>query len=160
MRLPFSIIAVLLVAACSSDDDDRKYPAEVLVHHNCSRIVFFASGSTALSTQSKNILDSVDKGCPAWSQLGPEARIIVRGHTDKVGLPDANIALSLKRAEVVRDYLVAKKLPAAEIVVGAYGDTKPYSGDARDNRRVEIFLMFEGRLCCGPSWMPAPSVGK
>lgn len=73
----------------------------------------------------------------------------VNGHTDNVGTPSANLQLSRKRAEAVREWLqanAASEFPAGRIRVRAYGDTQPVAdnstadGRAR-NRRVEVALI-------------------
>ncbi|MGI4886277.1 MAG: OmpA family protein [Janthinobacterium lividum] len=82
---------------------------------------------------------------PALSQLAadlkaqPARRVRVLGHTDRVGEPDKNQALSEQRAAAVKDYLVRAGVAAERIATTGYGDTRPLypSPDAR-NRRVEV----------------------
>jgi outer membrane protein OmpA-like peptidoglycan-associated protein len=72
-------------------------------------------------------------------------RIGVTGHADKSG-PDAyNMALSLRRANNVKDELVRDGVPAASIVVVGRGESQPLVPTADgvrepQNRRVEIVL--------------------
>ncbi len=67
----------------------------------------------------------------------------IGGHTDSTGQFDRNIALSLSRAESVRDYLVQQGVAAGRITVRGYGPTRPVAtnstpeGRAR-NRRIEF----------------------
>lgn len=82
----------------------------------------------------------------AMIQLAPD-RIVVTGHTDKVGGDEFNMALSLKRARRVADHLKANGVKAAIEVVGK-GKTEPrklsadagYTEQQIDdlNRRVEF----------------------
>jgi len=73
----------------------------------------------------------------------------VSGHTDNVGVPSTNLALSKRRAEAVSAWLQANassSFPKERVRTRAYGDQQPVAandtaeGRAR-NRRVDIALM-------------------
>src|SRR5262245_45927812 len=71
------------------------------------------------------------------------ARITTTGHTDTSGPEAYNMALSLRRANVVKDELVRDGVPAQAIVVVGAGESKPLAptGDGVrevQNRRGEI----------------------
>jgi outer membrane protein OmpA-like peptidoglycan-associated protein len=74
--------------------------------------------------------------------------IRIEGHTDSSGSSNANLALSQKRAEAVRDALVASGVEASRITVVGLGSERPVAandtaeGRAR-NRRVDIILEEE-----------------
>jgi outer membrane protein OmpA-like peptidoglycan-associated protein len=69
----------------------------------------------------------------------PSLRITVAGHADPSGSHDANLQLSLARAEAVRDYFVGNGIDASRIAVEAYGDAKlKYPATDGRNRRVAI----------------------
>lgn len=76
---------------------------------------------------------------------GGRARVRVEGHTDNQGDPSANEALSLRRAQVVADALVAGGVDPARLQVQGLGDAQPVAdnasadGQAR-NRRVEVIV--------------------
>ena len=58
------------------------------------------------------------------------------------------MALSLKRAEAVRDYLVTLGIPRESIDVAGYGSTKPLvkaKGAEQQNRRAVVSLARNGR---------------
>lgn len=88
------------------------------------------------------------EGRPALDQLAaelkarPALRLRVTGHTDKIGEPQKNLALSEQRAEAVKSYLVNAGIAAERISTIGYGDARPLypSPDAR-NRRVEVAAM-------------------
>jgi outer membrane protein OmpA-like peptidoglycan-associated protein len=69
--------------------------------------------------------------------------VVVVGHTDTMGDPKSNVALGLKRAEMVRSILVQAGLPASTIDVASHGEadllvkTRNNVPEPR-NRRVEI----------------------
>jgi len=66
---------------------------------------------------------------------------LIEGHTDAVGLPDYNLALSKRRAETVRDYLVQHGVNANRLTTAGRGSSvlfdsqNPTSGK---NRRVRF----------------------
>ncbi|MFZ6654895.1 OmpA family protein [Undibacterium sp. TJN19] len=75
--------------------------------------------------------------------------IQISGHTDKIGNADANLTLSRKRADAVRNWLqanAASEFPEGRIRVRAFGDSQPIadnnSAEGRaHNRRVEVALI-------------------
>lgn len=81
----------------------------------------------------------------AWAATASTAPLHVEGHTDATGSPDANRNLSLRRAEAVRNALIALGVEAARISVSGEGGAQPVAsnddpaGRAR-NRRVIVRL--------------------
>lgn len=70
-------------------------------------------------------------------------RIEIDGHTDNDGDPAANLALSQRRADAVRAYLVAHGAPEDAIVARGFGDRRPVADNEtpagrKVNRRIEI----------------------
>ena len=73
----------------------------------------------------------------------PAPEIVIIGHTDSVGSVEYNDALSLRRAERVREELVKRGIPKARILVAGRGAREPEVATAAGvsesrNRRVEI----------------------
>lgn len=69
----------------------------------------------------------------------------IEGHTDSRGSDDYNRRLSQRRAESVRDYLIAEGVPAARLQAVGRGESTPIASndDAEgraNNRRVEVHL--------------------
>ncbi len=69
--------------------------------------------------------------------------VIAVGHTDSVGSSGYNQALSIRRAEAVKAYLVSKGIESSRIYTEGKGLTQPVADNAtRDgrskNRRVEV----------------------
>src|SRR3546814_7961159 len=57
---------------------------------------------------------------------GPPYEIVhVIGHSDRIGNADANVALSTRRANSVRDYLLEKGVPADRITAVGRGSVEP-----------------------------------
>ncbi len=70
----------------------------------------------------------------------------IGGHTDNVGLPENNLALSQERAISVVAYLVGKGVPKDVLSAKGYGDTKPVAANdtaenKQRNRRVEFVAL-------------------
>jgi OOP family OmpA-OmpF porin len=106
-----------------------------------SFMVFFDWDRSNLSAQA---LNTIKQAAGAYKTKG-SARITATGHTDKSG-PDAyNMALSLRRANTVKDALVRNGVPATAISVIGRGETQPLVQTADgvrepQNRRVEIVV--------------------
>jgi len=72
----------------------------------------------------------------------------VTGHTDSTGAKAANEALSKRRAESVKAYLVEKGLNGERIVTKGVGDSQPVASNKTaagraQNRRVDIDIQGE-----------------
>jgi outer membrane protein OmpA-like peptidoglycan-associated protein len=106
-----------------------------------SFMVFFDWDRSNLSAQA---LNTIKQAAGAYKTKG-SARVTATGHTDKSG-PDAyNMALSLRRANTVKDALVREGVPATAISVIGKGETQPLVQTADgvrepQNRRVEIVI--------------------
>jgi hypothetical protein len=82
--------------------------------------VLFASGSSALSADAQATIKEAAAGYkPSWA-MGMTAV----GHTDTVGDPAANQALSQRRAAVTKAALVAARVPEAEVTASATGENQ------------------------------------
>lgn len=51
--------------------------------------------------------------------------VVIEGHADASGTDDYNVDLSLRRAEVVRRWLVARGVDESRLSVSAYGEARP-----------------------------------
>jgi len=68
-------------------------------------------------------------------------RFVVAGHTDAKGSAQHNKQLSLRRAEAVKNFLVAKGMDPNRFDTVGYGSERPLAPDRPEdaaNRRVEI----------------------
>ena len=104
-------------------------------------MVFFDWDSSRLSEASLNV---VRQASAAFKSKG-SARIRATGHTDTSGPESYNMALSLRRANAVKDALVRDGVPAAAITVigrGEAGLLVQTADGVREpqNRRVEIVI--------------------
>ncbi|MCV2355969.1 OmpA family protein [Paucibacter sp. B2R-40] len=101
--------------------------------------VAFAIGSATLPESLKQQLDvfaEVLKG-----KTGSTKKIRIVGHADSSGEEAANLALSQRRAEEVKRYLVNKGVDAGMFDVAGVGSKellKPGMPTAAENRRVTV----------------------
>ena len=103
--------------------------------------IFFDTGKTTLKAGAKKTLDRIAAELAGDSDI----KVAVEGHTDSVGKPEKNMELSQKRAEAVRDYLVSKGVPDANITATGKGETEPVATNKtvagrQQNRRVELVI--------------------
>lgn len=83
--------------------------------------------------------ESALKNVIHWLNHSPDVNVAVEGYADPSGNPDKNLELSQRRAEWVKDTLVAAGIDASRIEVKAFGDTKlKYSKRDGRNRRVTV----------------------
>jgi outer membrane protein OmpA-like peptidoglycan-associated protein len=106
------------------------------------RGVNFEEARAILLPESRAVLDVVAQSLVA----NPEVRVEIAGHTDSRSPAEYNLWLSEKRANAVRDYLIAEGVAPDRLVARGYGFTRPIAtnataaGRAR-NRRVELIRL-------------------
>ena len=94
-----------------------------------------------LSGQARN---TIQQAANAYKTTG-SARVTATGHADRSGPENYNMALSLRRANTVKNALVGNGVPATAISVIGMGESQPLVPTADgvrepQNRRVEIVL--------------------
>ncbi|HTL37134.1 MAG TPA: OmpA family protein [Kofleriaceae bacterium] len=94
--------------------------------------VYFSTGiATADESELKNVIK--------WLTDNPDVQVTVEGHADPTGNPDDNMTLSERRANWVRDTLVAGGVDSSRIEVKPYGQTHlKYGATDRRNRRAAV----------------------
>ncbi|MFM9028284.1 MAG: OmpA family protein [Bacteroidota bacterium] len=105
--------------------------------------IFFDFGSDRLTPGSKTRLNDLITILSNYK----EATLVIEGHTDNVGDATSNMALSQKRCEAVKQYLISKGITANRLLAAGYGDTRPVSDNKTEsgrakNRRVEMRLEY------------------
>jgi outer membrane protein OmpA-like peptidoglycan-associated protein len=103
--------------------------------------VQFATGTADLSAAARESLARFSGIVASY----PDLKFTIEGHTDNTGSLVANNELSLRRAIVVRDYLIAQMIPASSIDAQGLGPSRPVASnetaDGRSqNRRVVIVI--------------------
>jgi outer membrane protein OmpA-like peptidoglycan-associated protein len=115
------------LAGCAGKGEDigvrqERSPPEVFSFDgNGNGLVFFDSGSTRLGRGAIEVLDALNPA--GWSK--DVGRVEIVGHADRTGSATSNLRLSLRRAETVRDALVARGAPESLFVVSGAGEDDP-----------------------------------
>jgi OmpA family len=90
--------------------------------------VSFTTGSVELDTNAQGALN----GVATWMKADGKRTLHLRGYADTTGNDEANLVLSEKRANAVRDYLVSQGVDATQITTVGRGedvaDQLPASG--------------------------------
>jgi len=131
------VAAAYLLGACASEPPPPPPPPPPPQ----AFMVFFDWDSTRLSDASLNVLEQARDAF----KTRQGARVTATGHTDTTGTEAYNMALSLRRANAVKDALVKLGVPAAAITTVGRGEAGllVQTGDGvrePQNRRVEITL--------------------
>lgn len=107
--------------------------------------IMFKSNSSEIDERSGPLLSEIADVL----QRNPQAaHVQVQGHTDNVGDPDANLALSQQRAESVVRWLVGAGVSPERLEAKGYGDSRPIvpnltPGNRARNRRVQFIVLRE-----------------
>lgn len=137
-KLVVLVASGLLLAACDSTPAPSPPPPPPPAA-STSFMVFFDWDSTRLNNTA---MGTIGQAAAAYKSTG-SARITAEGHTDTSGAASYNLALSLRRANTVKDALVSAGVPAGSIVTvgrGEEGLLVPTGDGVREpqNRRVVI----------------------
>jgi outer membrane protein OmpA-like peptidoglycan-associated protein len=106
--------------------------------------ILFESGSARLAEASAGAIDELT----AYLSLCPETTVNVEGHTDSDGDSDANLALSVSRAEAVVDALILRGVSPDRLYAVGYGESLPVETNEtragkQANRRIAFTLADE-----------------
>jgi photosynthetic reaction center cytochrome c subunit len=102
----------------------------------------FPSGSAVLPAGALPTLDRIAEMLAAR----PDLKAKIAGHTDSLGNPEINQALSRQRAESVMQALIERGVDPGRLSTEGYGAERPIADNTtdrgrRENRRVEIVMI-------------------
>jgi len=83
--------------------------------------VFFAYDQSDISSEGQQILQRQAE----WLKRYPQVSITIEGHCDERGTREYNLALGERRAQSVKNVLVALGIPAARVQTISYGKERP-----------------------------------
>ncbi|RED46251.1 outer membrane protein OmpA-like peptidoglycan-associated protein [Winogradskyella eximia] len=106
-----------------------------------ARSILFDTGKASFKKQTDPILQAMVVIFKEY----PKADFSIEGHTDSQGPKASNQALSERRANAVRDYLIANGISAARLTAAGFGESNPIANNKtasgrKENRRVEVKL--------------------
>jgi peptidoglycan-associated lipoprotein len=130
LRFAALLGSVMMVAACASNPNDPNAAgggsaavpgsAQDFVVNVGDR-VFFETDSTELTPQARSTLDKQAQWLSQYSRYA----FTIEGHADERGTREYNIALGARRAQVTRDYLIARGVDGARMRTISYGKERP-----------------------------------
>lgn len=131
-----SLMAVIvLVAACETSTNDPSTTDTNGNHNATSQVpgsaadfavnvgdrVFFGYDRSELSTEARATLTKQAE----WLKKYPRKSITVEGHADERGTREYNLALGERRANAVKNFLIAAGVPKSSAHVISYGKERP-----------------------------------
>ena len=126
---------------------DPSNPASVAYFNQTvgDRVQFVVDQST-LTDEARGVLN----GQAAWLNANPDYAIIIEGHADEQGTRDYNIALGARRADSVKNYLIAQGISGSRMQTVSYGKERPIavcseeSCYAQNRRAVTVLSLGAG----------------
>lgn len=108
------------------------------------KVVEFEINRDVITAKGRELLDEIFDAL----QKFPNVPIEIAGHADAQGSDEANLDLSLRRAQAVLQYLVDKGAVGDRFVVIGYGETRPIADNSTEegrqrNRRIEFIALEE-----------------
>jgi outer membrane protein OmpA-like peptidoglycan-associated protein len=105
--------------------------------------IFFDTNKATIKERSNNILGQIVSVMKAHPEI---TKVRIGGHTDSRGDNDHNLALSQRRANAVREYLIVNGISQNRIESKGFGETTPVADNASEtgrekNRRVEFTIV-------------------
>jgi len=109
--------------------------------NNYARTILFDTGKSSFKKETDPVLQAMT----AIFKEYPQANFSIEGHTDSVGSKSSNQLLSERRANAVRDYLIANGINADRLTAAGFGEANPIDSNStasgrKNNRRVEVKL--------------------
>ena len=113
-----------------------------MVARSGSDTVYFAGNSHSIDAAGQTTLSAQAR----WLLAHPEVRARIEGHADERSPRDYALAIGERRASAVRDFLVLRGVPAAQLTTISWGKERPAVVGTSDmalalNRRVSTVLM-------------------
>jgi len=124
----------------------KKGEVEILVNLDGSLLIRlvslkFRSGRSKLASKYFDMLGRLKEAMDIYQ----ERSLRIEGHTDNMGDVKPNQVLSLKRAEAVRDFLIAAGADATRLKALGYGEVRPIASNEFKqgramNRRIDVVI--------------------
>jgi peptidoglycan-associated lipoprotein len=96
---------------------------------NVGDTVHFALNQYNIEDSDKNTLNKQAQ----WLARYPSVRLSIEGHCDERGTREYNLALGARRANAVKEYLVAQGVSAARLETISYGKERPICTESNED---------------------------
>ena len=123
-----AVLAMIVVASCSSEQQTATATTTTVTpgsiadfKQNVGDRVFFDFDSSTLRDDGRQTLNRQAE----WLKKYTNYPVTIAGHCDERGTREYNLALGERRANAVKQYLVAQGLPAQRINTISYGKERP-----------------------------------
>jgi peptidoglycan-associated lipoprotein len=126
-----AVAALMLAAACSSNNANQQASASTSTsvapgtvgdfRQNVGNTVYFDTDMSTVRDDGRATLDRQAE----WLNKYTSFPITIEGNADERGTREYNLALGERRAASVRQYLIARGVPAARIKTISYGKERP-----------------------------------
>ena len=97
--------------------------------------VAFGLDSQALDPTAQSQIVAV----AGWMKDHPRQRLVVEGHTDRLGNTEYNDDLGRRRAEMVRNHLIVNGIDPDRIVIAVFGESGANRGVDENDRKVVMY---------------------
>jgi peptidoglycan-associated lipoprotein len=103
------------------EEEARRAAATAEVRSALMDLVFFDYDRAEIRSDMQDVMSRK----AAALRANPNVTMRIEGHADERGSVEYNLALSLRRANAVRDYLTGAGLDASRFEVAAFGEEQP-----------------------------------
>jgi outer membrane protein OmpA-like peptidoglycan-associated protein/tetratricopeptide (TPR) repeat protein len=93
----------------------------------------FATNSFELDKKAQFIIDEFVN----FLKVNPSVKVEIQGHTDNIGNPSDNQALSVNRAKSVYNYLLQKGITSSRLQSAGYGQDRPIADNNTEKGRAK-----------------------
>lgn len=115
---------ILSLAACSTTDGDGVNASQSQIDELTNKVgdrVLFEFDSSSLTSEARQTLDKQ----VVFMTDNSELSFTIEGHCDSRGTREYNLALGERRANSVREYLVAHGIDESRLTIVSYGKERP-----------------------------------
>jgi peptidoglycan-associated lipoprotein len=143
-----AIVSLAMLAGCQSESADETGAADVQSGAGIEATPSADPNGQDLASQMRTVgdrvyfaLDRHDLAADAEATLQqqaallqrhPEVAVTIQGHADERGTREYNLALGERRADTVRNFLMALGIPGERISVISYGKERPECAEAAE----------------------------
>jgi peptidoglycan-associated lipoprotein len=128
LKFASAVAVALTIAGCANNPANQAGLAGAAIPGsqqdfvvNVGDRVFFETDQTDLTPQGRATLDKQAQWLAQYSRYS----FTIEGHADERGTREYNIALGAKRAQSVREYLIARGIDASRMRTISYGKERP-----------------------------------